>query len=357
MTNGSAAPSLATIQPELGDLSWVASAHRFLSFALRYDYLSTGRGHQQSHRVIGERIERAQSLKKAAPATASPAGRTGGKSASQADAERAYMNKVATIRRISSREEYGLAKRIQAGSETARNELVEANLGLTVLLARRYQRSDIPFLELVAEGNLGLFAATRSFDPELGFRFSTYAKWAVRQSIERALPRFITVRQGTSKSPASQAQRQVGEDLHLFDNSQCLDETEAGEPVALGDSPHTVMRPQEERPHHTMAMFGQVSDEEALSSLPIPEEEEPQQTTHIQQRNISLQRALDRLSERERTVVTERYGLVNEQTATLEELSHRFGVSIERVRQIECAAVRKLAELLTQAGETAESLL
>lgn len=357
MTNGSAAPSLAAMQPELGDMSWLASAHRFLSFALRYDYLSTGRGHQQSHRVIGERIERAQSLKKAAATAANLAGRSGVGTATQTDAERAYMNKVAAIRRISSREEYGLAKRIQAGSETARNELVEANLGLTVLLARRYQRSDVPFLELVAEGNLGLIAATRSFDPELGFRFSTYAKWAVRQTIERALPRLITVRQGTSKSPDGQAQREVVPDLHLFDHSRCLDETEPGEPVTLEDSPHAGVSQRDERPHHAMVMFGQVSDEEALSCLPIPEEEEPQQTTQIQQRNISLQRALDRLSERERTVVTERYGLGNAQIATLEELSHRFGVSIERVRQIECAAVKKLAGLLTRAGESAGSLL
>lgn len=358
----------------------MAIAHQFLSYALRYDYLSNSKGHQQSRRVIADRREKRSAARQVNALLGT--GDAGLPVSAQTDTERAYFNRVALVERLTSREEYVLAKRTQAGDEAARNALVEANLGLTVMLAQRYRREGLPLMDLIAEGNFGLMAATRTFDPERGFRFATYAKWAVRQSIERSLPRLLTVRQATPKRGAHKHESDANDgaacattpaanpDINLaaFDDSSLQADTAPASLLELDESTelapdgherdsYTVRRPGQNHDSYTARGQSDASDEEALLQLTIPEEEEPPSTTQTTQRNECLARALACLTDRERTVICERFALAGTQAATLDQLARRLHVSIERVRQIECAAVKKLATLLTQAGESADTLL
>lgn len=366
-TNESICSEQAVAKNTPSSTAWMTVAHQFLSFALRYDYLSNGQGHQQSRRVLAERRERLANAKTNERMGQTPSASRDPKA--EADAERAYLLRLAHMPRLSSREEYLLAKRVQGGDEAARNALVEANLGLTVMLAQRYRRDGLPLMDLIAEGNFGLIAATRSFDPERGFRFATYAKWAVRQSIERALPRLVTVRQVRLKRSAhSKIVHEPDINLADFDNSQLRADTAPASLLELEEctdvsadgeehDSYAIRRLNDDPSAYTARGAAAANDEDALLQLAIPEEDEPPSTTQTVQRNQCLARALEGLNARERIIINERYALAGCQTATLEQLALRMKVSIERVRQIECAAVRKLAILLADAGESADTLL
>ncbi len=357
-----------TIEPDvLANDPWLLTAQRFFSLALQFDYLSTGKGHQQSRRIVGERMQRSHARKSTqAQGLASGAEDQDAPDAQEtteaADTERAYLCQVAQVRRLSSSEEYSLAKRVRACDEGARNALVEANLGLVVMLARRYQRPGVQLLDLIAEGNFGLMAATRGFDPELGFRFPTYAKWAVRQAIERALPRLMTVRQTHLKRCAADSANTDALSANASGVSGAASDADAQEADASFAAPPDgqasgATEPQTSDNAYFTAQQSGVSDEEALALLAAPEDQEPPSAAQVLQRNGSLMRAMACLNERERTVINERFALDGYQAATLDQLAQRLQISIERVRQIECAAVKKLAVLLGNAGESAATLL
>lgn len=326
----------------------LALAQRFLGLALCNDYLSSGRGHQQSRRVVGERAMQ----RRTAPAFRSKPATVG----ERTDPELRYLAEVAAQLRLTSCEEYGLARRMKTGDRRAHDALIEANLGLVVMFARRFQRPGVPMLDLIAEGNIGLIAAARRFDPERGYRFATYAKWWVLQAIQQALPRLV----GVVRIPASHARRPAAQAPD--------DETH---PMAGGDEPDTtsaIAADAESFPDAQAAdeneagrRFGrtgvELSDAEMLERIAIPAEREPPGETMAAQRIAVLQRALDALPERDRVVLTERYALRSDTAVTLEALSARFGVSIERIRQIENAAVKKLGAALAEAGESADTLL
>jgi len=321
---------------------WLGLARRFLALALRNDYLSSGRGHQQSRQVLKERRTGRGRPGKAA-AAAGPC----------ADAEQAYLSDVARRHRLTSSEEYGLAQRMRGGDAHARHALIEANLGLVVMFARRYQRPGVPLLDLIAEGNIGLIAATKRFDPEMGYRFSTYAKWSVRQAMQQALPGLV----GVVRLPARQT-------AHRTDLGTAAGDAEAGpsELDASGEPPAgaptwvtSADGPDASQGRAVTACAAGV--EETLDTLTIPEDQEPPQLAHTAQRVSTLARALDALCERERVIVSERFALGSDKVTTLDELSQRFGVSVERIRQIESAALRKLAQTLRDAGQSAQTLL
>jgi RNA polymerase nonessential primary-like sigma factor len=330
--------------------SWVLAAQWFFSLTVQYDYLCSGKAHRQSRRVVGERMQRDQTRKQVDNLL-----RGSGAQDGAADVERAYLNQVAQVPRLSSREEYSLAKRARAGDGSARNALVEANLGLVVMLARRYQRPGVQLLDLIAEGNFGLMAATRGFDPELGFRFPTYAKWAVRRAIERALPRLMTVRQvSIGSGSADDANAPSASDTEINTHSQYAGARFAATPDSEAA---TATETQAGDKLLRTAQQTVLSDDDALSLLAAPEDQEPPSAAQVLQRNCSLMRAMACLNERERIVINERFALEGCQVATLEQLAQRLHVSIERVRQIECAAVKKLAVSLSSAGESAATLL
>lgn len=299
---------------------WLGLAQRFMAVALAGDYISSGHGHRQSRQVL---LDRRRGAAIGTPRTALGH-----------DAEQAYLARLSRRRRLTSSEEYRLACRMCAGDEAARNALVEAHLGLVVMFARRWQRPGVPLIDLIAEGNIGLIAATRHFDPERGCRFSTYAKWPVQRALQQALPRLVSAAAPQKLVPPADVPGAA--DLDLAAEAPA-DEGEPAGAAARGGWPSSAA--------------------EELAVLCIPETEEPPQQAHVTQQRQELARALQGLAEREREVITRRFELAGQEGATLDVLARRFGVSIERIRQVEAAALRKLGRLLLDAGQSAQSLL
>lgn len=302
---------------------WIGLAQRVLSRVFRTDYLSSRRGQQKCHPVLAERSSRRRAQNVLGTGLCPPKARD----LTEHDGERAYLQKVALSERHTSSEEYQLAVRMRAGDTGARNALLEANLGLVVMFARRWRHSGVPMIDLIAEGNLGLLAATRDFDPEMGFRFATYAKWFVLQSMQRARPRLTWVAQPVAPLDAAIAANEEAE--------------EPSEPFKRSSGAPVLAR----------------EPDDSLDCQRIPEDEEPPQLTLVTQRRARLLQALAGLDSREQLIVGERFALFEERSATLGELAQRLKVSIERVRQIEAAAIRKLRESLHEGGDSARTLL
>lgn len=286
-------------------------AQHFVGMALQNDYLSNGRGHLQSHRAMVDRLgPRASKL-----TPTNKTSRAGSCGRSFSDAEQQYLARVSTQPRLSSAKEYQLAKRMRNGDTRARNALIEANLGLVVMFARRHARPGLPLLDLVAEGNLGLFASADRFDPEMGFRFATYAKWWVLHGIRAAVKRFAQGEGMGHDDDAAEPSKDPGLEVHACDT-----------------------------PLNTRGMQTTVS------------EAEPPYLALCSQRNDFLHRALETLTPRDRAIVSARFALAEDEEQTLAVLAHRFELSIERVRQIERAALNKLGQALSHWGVSAEGL-
>lgn len=256
-------------------------------------------------------------------------------------AERAYIARVASLKRLNPEEELALARRMQDGDEIARNLLVSANLGLVVMFARKYSRAGASVIDLVAEGNIGLLQATRTFDPERGFRFATYAKRPIAQAMVRALPRLIGALTVPMPKQTSQESRGSAESKEL----------EAGVSSASGRGDGDAER-----------KFGQ----NAWATLPpipdpveIPADEEYEPVNQLDDllRNQTLRRALQCLKAREREIVTARFGLDELEPQTLASLARRYEISIERVRQIERAGLKRLAQYFDKTGHSLETML
>lgn len=278
-------------------------AHQCLSGTLQFDYLSNGAGHQQ-----------ATALRVAQAAIAVPQPRRVVQG--PRNIERQYLADIARRPRLTSSEEYRLASAARTGDARARARLVEHHLGLVVLIARRYRRAGMPQLELIAEGNLGLMTALQKFDPERGWRFSTYAKWWIRQSIDLAVMKHSAV---------------VRLPIHVT---------------------RAVKRLQRQNPQSTSAIavrpVGVEHAERVLESITAPEEDEPDWPLHVAGAQKELQAALRTLRHTERLVIQARYGVDGSPIRTLESLARQLHLSCERVRQIQFAALEKLRDRVSR---------
>jgi RNA polymerase sigma factor (sigma-70 family) len=274
-------------------------AQECFSGALQFDYLSDGRGYKRSTPL--------RALRAAAPASASQG--HGG------DIVRRYLCEVATRKRLTSAEEYRLAARAAKGDHQARRRLIEHHLGLVVMLARRYGNRGLPLLDLIEEGNLGLLRAAQKFDPERGCRFSSYAKWWIRQAIELAL----MTQKGAVRVPVHVA-RESKRRARL---------ASPGQPSASPPSEPT-----------------ETSDT-ALASIVAPEHEQPEWLLHLASQRTQLERALLQLKTIERNVLEARFGLPDDATRTLQSIGRQLNLSSERVRQIEAEALGKLRKILS----------
>lgn len=251
-------------------------------------------------------------------------------------AERSYIARVATLKRLNAEEELALARQMQSGDELARNLLVSANLGLVVMFARKYSRTGAPVIDLVAEGNIALLKATRTFDPERGFRFATYAKRPVTQAMVRALPRLT----GAMTVP-----------LPVQATAMSAEQTGtagAGRQTPGDDSVSA------KTGHDAWVNLGPVPD---AADIPEDEKHEPANRVGDFLRDQTLKRALECLKEREREIVSARFGLDEIEPETLASLAQRFEISIERVRQIETAGLKRLAHHFDQAGHSLGTML
>jgi RNA polymerase nonessential primary-like sigma factor len=298
-------------------------AHLCISGALQFDYLSNGAGHRQSTPMW--------TLRARIPA------KTGGNAGSR-DIVRQYLAEIATRKRLSSSEEYCLAASVRNGDANARRRLIEHQLGLVVMMARRYGECGLPLLDLIEEGNIGLMTATEKFDPERGCRFSTYAKWWIRQSIELALmTQANIVRVPVHVSRALKRRSRATIDSGRVGEVPPSPELRGVTQFLLHD-----MR--------TRADTNPGAQQEELQSfidtVAAPEHEQPDWHLQVMGRRKYLESALLRLKDTERLVLQSRFGLTNDVDRTLQDIAQELNVSAERVRQIQTEALSKLRRIL-----------
>jgi len=253
-----------------------------------------------------------------------------------------YLREIARVPLLTAAEEVSLAKALERGDRRARRRLIESNLRLVVSVARRYSNRGLSFLDLIQEGNLGLMKAVERYDWRLGHRFSTYATWWIRQSVTRAL-----ADQGrTIRVPAQvvdtinrmvRTERQLTQKLHRPPTNE-----ELAEVMGLKTSKIEQLKRVSQEPVSLAAPVGEDSTE--LGEL-IEDERmmKPGDDMAERQRSDRVADLIAALPYRERTILELRYGLGGEQAMTLEEVGRRFGVTRERVRQIETRTLRRLA--------------
>lgn len=258
------------------------------------------------------------------------------------DPVRMYLKEIGRIPLLSSEEEIELAKRMEKGDEEAKKKLSEANLRLTVSIAKRYSGRGMQFLDLIQEGNLGLIKAVEKFDYRKGYKFSTYATWWIRQSITRAI--------------ADQA-RTIRIPVHMVETMNRVNRTSRRLLQEYGREP----TPEEvaeamNLPVERVLEISKISQEPVSLETPIGEEEDSHLGDFIQDEHIpvpadeaahtllreQLEKVMDTLSEREQKVLALRFGLEDGKPHTLEEVGREFQVTRERIRQIEAKALRKL---------------
>ena len=267
------------------------------------------------------------------------------------DPVRMYLKEIGRVSLLTADEEIALAKRIEAGDEEAKQELAEANLRLVVSIAKRYVGRGMNFLDLIQEGNMGLMKAVDKFDYRLGFKFSTYATWWIRQAITRALADQdrmirIPVHVVESINKMNRIQRTLQQDLDRDAKPEEL-AAEMNEPVAKVHEIITVAKNQEtdslDKP------VGEEGDSQLGDLLEDNKAVNPEEFTAFEMLKDQLSGMMgEYLTDREATVLRLRFGLENDEPHTLEEVGRQLGVTRERVRQIEAKAVKKLKHHIDQ---------
>lgn len=258
------------------------------------------------------------------------------------DPVRMYLKEIGRVPLLSAAEEIELAKRIEEGDEEAKRRLAEANLRLVVSIAKRYVGRGMLFLDLIQEGNLGLIKAVEKFDYRKGYKFSTYATWWIRQAITRAIADQartirIPVHMVETINKLIRISRQLLQELGR--------EPSAEEIAAEMDlSPEKVREIQKiaQEPVSLETPIGEEDDSHLGDFIPDDEALAPADAAAYELLKEQLEDVLDTLTEREENVLRLRFGLDDGRTRTLEEVGKVFGVTRERIRQIEAKALRKL---------------
>ena len=258
------------------------------------------------------------------------------------DPVRMYLKEIGTVPLLTAEEEMELARRKQAGDEKAKKKLIEANLRLVVSIAKRYTGRGMSFLDLVQEGNLGLIKGVEKFDPEKGFKLSTYATWWIRQSVTRALADQartirVPVHMVETINKMSKMQRkltlELGYEPSVAELAKALDMTEEKvmEIMQIAREPASLETPIGAEDDSTLGDF--VADNNVLT---------PEDNVESVMLREHIEALLGDLKERERQVIVLRFGLEDGHPRTLEEVGREFKVTRERIRQIEAKALRKL---------------
>lgn len=272
------------------------------------------------------------------------------------DATQMYLNEIGFSPLLSAEEEVYFSRRALKGDEASRKRMIESNLRLVVKISRRYVNRGLALLDLIEEGNLGLIRAVEKFDPERGFRFSTYATWWIRQTIERA----IMNQTRTIRLPIH-----VVKELNIYlraarELTQKLDHAPTSEEIA-----HLVQKPVadvermlglNERVTSVDIPVGSSSERSVVDTIPDTHDSDPANLLQDTDLNSSLDSWLDDLSEKQREVLARRFGLRGHEVCTLEQVGREIGLTRERVRQIQVEALKRLRDIMEKQGLNSEAL-
>ena len=262
--------------------------------------------------------------------------------ANSSDPVRMYLREIGRVPLLTAADEVSLAKRIERRDMSAKAALIEANLRLVVSVAKRYVGRGLAFLDLIQEGNLGLIRAVEKFDYRKGYKFSTYATWWIRQAITRAIADQartirVPVHMVETINRLSRVQRQLLQDLG---REPSVDEL-AEELEVTPDRVREIQKVAQE-PVSLETPVGEDEDSELGDLIEDRQVQGPAEAVSTLMRHEELEEVLSHLTHRERKVLELRFGLRGEEPRTLEEVGQRFGVTRERIRQIEAKTLNKL---------------
>lgn len=261
------------------------------------------------------------------------------------DSVRLYLREIGKIPLLNAEEELALAQKVVAGDKRAKDKMAEANMRLVVSIAKRYSGRGLDFLDLIQEGNTGLLRAVEKFDPDKGFKFSTYATWWIRQAITRAIADQartirIPVHMVETINKLLRTQRRMTQELNREPSIEELAKELEMEPEKV----EYVMKIKQDITSLDAGVGRDGEDEDSVLGDFIEDEDSatPEESATSQLLKEQVQSVLSTLSEREQKIIKMRFGLENGKSHTLEEVGQEFAVTRERIRQIEAKALAKL---------------
>jgi RNA polymerase primary sigma factor len=273
------------------------------------------------------------------------------------DPIRIYLDEIRRTKLLTAEEELKLARKVSEGDDSARSLMIESNLRLVVSIAKRYMNRGLPLLDLIEEGNMGLIRAVEKFDYKRGFRFSTYATWWIRQAIERAI---------VNQARIIRLPVHVSEDITKVLKTERIMVQKLGREVTVKDLSEEMDVPVNKiqkilqlirRTTSIETPIGLDEDQELINLIPDENAPMPSDQIEDEKRVALIFSWLDELLENEKQIIILRFGLDDGEARTLESIGQRYGVTRERIRQIEASALRKLRRITMRMDISLEEII